>query len=569
MATPPAVIEHDVMVPMRDGVQLATDIYRPAEGPSPVLMIRTPYGKHRMLDRTGGQFDILRAVRAGYAVVTQDVRGRHDSEGEFEPNANEADDGVDTIAWAADQPWSTGRVGTFGGSYMGLTQWLPAGQAPPALAAMAPAITYDDAYAGCSHQGGAKTLHDLLWVVGAIAPDELRRRGNPKPPRADLLEAMFALPLFTDPMLRDAASFYVDWLAHDRADDYWAQRSPNTNYEHVTAPALNSTGWYDLFTGPTLRNYEQMRRHGGSDIARRHQRLIVGPWTHMDFTGSFADREFGFGANSRSIDLDGIQLRWFDRWLKDEANGIEDEPPVLLFVMGADEWRTETDWPLPDTEYRPYYLHSDGHANSLHGDGTLTTEAPSVDEPADQYIADPLNPVPTIGGQTTMPFARGAGPVDQRDVETRDDVLVYSTPVLEHPVEVTGWIELELWISSSAPDTDFTGKLVDVHPDGRAIILSDGILRTRFRNSLAEPEPMEPDTPVQVTIDLGATSNVFLPGHRIRLEIASSSFPKFDRNSNTGGDLTQETADQYRSATNQVLHDPARPSRLILPIIDR
>lgn len=563
------LIEDDVMVPMRDGVRLATDIYRPAEGPSPVLLVRTPYGKRRMLDPSIGQLDVLRAVREGYAVVAQDVRGRLASQGVFEPNVNEASDGVDAIAWASEQPWSSGAVGTFGGSYMGLTQWLAAGQSPPALRAMAPAITFDDAYSGCSHQGGAKVLHDLAWVVGEIAPAELRRRGVSEPPRVKLREAMNELPLFSNETLREAAPFYVDWLTNDRPGEYWEQRSPSSGYERITVPALNYTGWYDIFTGPTLRNFQAMRRRGGSEISREHQRLIVGPWTHTQFDGSFPDREFGPRSSAAALDLTGTQLRWFDRWLRGVGTVAERDPPVLIFVMGIDRWRTESDWPLPDTRYQPYYLHSGGSANSLRGDGALTTEPPERDEPPDVYVADPLHPVPTAGGQVLWPGARGMGPVDQREVETRDDVLVYSTPILEQPVEVTGPIELRLWVTSSAPDTDFTGKLADVHPDGRAIILTDGILRARFRNSPSQPELLEPDTPYEVSIDLWATSNVFLPGHRIRLEVASSNFPKFDRNSNSGGDLTRETADDYRPATNRILHDISHPSRLILPIIQR
>ncbi|MCB0063962.1 MAG: CocE/NonD family hydrolase, partial [Caldilineaceae bacterium] len=252
-------------------------------------------------------------------------------------------------------------------------------------------------------------------------------------------------------------------------------------------------------------------------------------------------------------------------WLKDEANGVDEEPPVTIFVMGADEWRTAESWPLPNTNYRPYYLHSNGAANSLHGDGTLSTEPPT-NEPADLYLYNPLRPVPTVGGQVILPGANAMGPRDQRAVELRDDVLVYSTPVLAEPVEVIGPIELWLFISSSARDTDFTGKLVDVFPDGRAIILTEGILRARYRNSFTEPELLEPDEIYAIRLDLWATANVFLPGHRIRLEVSSSNFPRFDRNSNTGGDLVTETAEQYRPAINRIFHDAAHPSRLMLPV---
>jgi putative CocE/NonD family hydrolase len=240
----------------------------------------------------------------------------------------------------------------------------------------------------------------------------------------------------------------------------------------------------------------------------------------------------------------------------------------MIFVMGIDRWRTETDWPLPDTQYRPYYLHSAGQANTLHGDGSLSSEPPG-DEPPDVYLYNPLRPVPTIGGQVILPGGNAMGPRDQRAVERRDDVLVYSTLVLEQPVEVTGPIALYLFVASSARDTDFTGKLVDVYPDGRAIILTEGILRARYRTSFTMPELLQPDVIYELRLDLWATANVFLPGHRIRLEVSSSNFPRFDRNSNTGGDIANEPASQYRPAINRIFHDAAHPSRLILPIIER
>ena len=256
-------------------------------------------------------------------------------------------------------------------------------------------------------------------------------------------------------------------------------------YEQVTAPVFNIGGWYDAFLWSALQHYQGMRQRGATDHARRNQRLIIGPWSHMNFSGSFPEREFGAAASSDAIDLTGLQLRWFDRWLKEVDNGVEEEPPVMIFVMGIDTWRTEADWPLPDTQYRPYYLHSAGQANTLHGDGTLSTELPG-DEPSDVYLYNPMRPVPTIGGQVILPGGNAAGPRDQRAVEVRDDVLVYSTPVLDRPVEVTGPIELRLFVASSARDTDFTGKLVDVYPDGRAIILTEGILRARYRTSFTD-----------------------------------------------------------------------------------
>ncbi|HET7080100.1 MAG TPA: CocE/NonD family hydrolase [Chloroflexia bacterium] len=567
------LIDKNVMVAMRDGVHLATDVYRlDGAAPAPALVTRTPYDKEHAL--AGNSFDILRAVQAGYVVVIQDVCGRYASDGAFEPMRNEATDGCDAFAWVAAQPWSDGMVGTFGGSYLGATQWLPAREQPPALRAMAPVVTFSDMYAGSAYQGGAKVLHDLRWVVADIVPGEIRRRvarGAVAPPNGGQLDVdavLNYLPLGDDPLIRDAAPFYQDWLAHATADEYWRPLSPNAGYDKITVPALNISGWYDIFLWDTFQNFNGMRERGGAEQARRFARVIIGPWTHMNFTGSFPEREFGPAAGSEAIDLSGIQLRWFDHWLKGVANGVEQEAPVTIFVMGVDQWRAESAWPLPDTQYRPYYLHSAGAANSLHGDGTLSGESPH-DESPDVYLYNPFRPVPTVGGQVILPGANSMGPRDQRAVEERDDVLVYSTAVLDRPVEVTGPIELRLFVSSSARDTDFTGKLVDVFPDGRALILTEGILRARYRNSFTEPELLEPDRVYELRLDLWATANVFLPGHRIRLEVSSSNFPRFARNSNTGGVMAGEAAGEYRPAINRIFHDAARPSRLILPIIER
>jgi putative CocE/NonD family hydrolase len=568
------LIEKNIMAPMRDGVRLATDLYRLDDAvPTPVLVVRTPYNKDRMV-AGNDVFDILRAVQAGYSVVTQDVRGRYASEGSFHPHVQETADGIDAFAWAAAQPWSNGVVGTFGGSYLGCTQWLPAREQPPALRAMAPSITFSDSYEGCSYQGGAKVLHDLRWVVADIVPAEIRRRiaRGEKPldikTPLDVDGALTELPLATHPFIHEYAAFYLNWLAHPTADDYWLPSSPQAGYEHINVPALNISGWYDIFLWSTFQNYTGMKQRGGAQESRRNQRLIIGPWSHMNFSGSFPEREFGWRGSSAAIDLSSIHLRWFDRWLKGVDHGIDQELPVMMFVMGIDEWHSESDWPLPDTQYRQYYLHSSRGANTLHGDGTLSTEPPG-DEPSDVYLYNPMRPVPTVGGQVILPGGNAIGPRDQREVELRDDVLVYSTPVLEHAVEVTGPIALRLFVSSSARDTDFTGKLVDVHPDGRAMILTEGILRARYRNSLTRPELLEPDAIYEIQLDLWATANVFLAGHCIRLEVSSSNFPRFDRNSNTGGQIASETARQYRSAVNRIFHDVAHPSHLILPIIER
>jgi uncharacterized protein len=567
---PMFIVETGVMVPMRDGVRLATDVYRPTEGPTPTLLTRTPYNKD-VVAGFSDDLDLFRALRAGYAVVAQDVRGRFASEGTFDAYHQEAADGADTIAWIAAQPWSDGVVGTFGKSYLGCTQWLLAPQQPPALRAMAPSMTPSDAYEGNTYQGGANVMHILRWAValGADAARQRVARGERVPAEwardLDYNTALSHLPLRDHPAYEELAPFWPRWISQPTDGPYWRSISPNAAYEKVTVPVLNIGGWYDIMLGPALENYRGVRHGGGSGLAAR-SRLIIGPWSHLDLSGSFPDREFGPTASRQSIDLDGLQLRWFDRWVKGIENGIEDEDPVLIFVMGADTWRSEPDWPLPNTAYTDYFLHSDGSANTRRGDGTLSTTPPAV-EPRDGFVYDPHQPVPTVGGQVLMPGANSIGPRDQRAVEDRDDVLVYSTPPLAEPVEVTGPIRLRLFITSTAPDTDLTGKLVDVFPDGRAINLTDGIQRVRYRNSKQQAELITPGEIYEVTVDLWATANLFQPGHRIRLEVSSSNWPRFSRNSNTGGTIADEPPEAYRPATNRVLHDADHPSRLVLPII--
>jgi putative CocE/NonD family hydrolase len=314
-----------------------------------------------------------------------------------------------------------------------------------------------------------------------------------------------------------------------------------------------------------------MKQRGGSAVARQHQRLLIGPWPHGLWTGVFPERNYGLAANGNMMDLVGIQLRWFDHWLKGVENGVEQDKSVKIFVMGLDQWREEDDWPLPDTQFRRYYLQSGGRANSAAGDGMLSTEAPTAEEAEDVYLYDPRRPVPTVGGAILLSQAGGMdqGPRDQRSVEARDDVLCYSTPTLEQPMEVTGPIELVLFVSSSARDTDFTGKLVDVSLDGRAEILTDGILRARYRESFSQPKRLEPGQIYELRLDLCATSNLFKAGHRIHLEVSSSNFPRFDRNTNTGGTIETETAQDVVQAVNHVYHDVAHPSHLLLPIIER
>src|ERR1700729_1191442 len=575
-------VDKDVMVAMRDGVRLATDAWIPADGgPGPVLLVRLPYGKDMTTVYANPLLpNVFTMVEAGYAVVYQDCRGTHRSGGEFIPMVNEPADGADTVAWLLEQPWCDGNIGTFGLTYLGFVQWATA-SASDGLKAIAPAVTTTDYYSSPWYsEGGAVSLHAIqTWSTGMAAVDAQRAAGAGSGDPQELADLMrmladqdphlAALPVRVRPLLEKKWPWWADILAHPARDRFWQGLSVADHFEDITVPALNIGGWYDIFVSSTARTFTELRRRGGSAEAREGQRLIIGPWDHINYTGIYPDRKFGLMADALFADLTGAHRRFFDRWLRGGADALAGSAPVRIFVMGIDQWRDEPDRPLPDTSYTEYFLHGSGRANTAGGDGELRPEVPA-DGRADTYLYDPMRPVPTLGGRVMAPStANAAGPVDQRPVESRDDVLCYTSPVLDRPVEVTGHVSLTLFVSSSARDTDFTGKLVDVFPDGRAIFLTDGILRARYRNSLAEPELLTPVEVYEITLDLSVTSNVFLPGHRIRLEVSSSNFPRFDRNTNTGSIITEDADEDVVVAVNRVFHGPGHPSRLVLPIIDR
>lgn len=570
------LVEKNLPVTMRDGVTLATDVYRPLDdGPHPVVLLRMPYNKEQpaLLFLAG---DILRIAHAGYAVVVQDCRGTWQSAGEFSPFFQEAEDGADTIAWAAAQSWSSGAVGMMGASYYGATQWLAATRAPPALKAIAPFITTDQYYDKWTYQGGALQLGFILqWATATFGVAEaVRQFARGDSAGAAIGEAIAAAdavaarywhtPLAELPELATRAPYVADWIAHPAYDDFWRAIAPCEHYSKIDVPALNFGGWYDLFLGGTLANYTAMK-------SRTRQKLVIGPWVHGYNGGVYAERNFGLMAHDAVADVTAEQLRWFDHFLKGEDNGVPGDRPVRIFVMGPDVWREEDDWPLPDTDWQRWYLHSGGRAGVDAHDGRLDTSAPGT-ETRDTYLYDPRHPVPTLGGATFLPglfVAANAGPRDQRALEARADVLTYTSAVLTQDLEVTGPVRLVLYVSSNAVDTDFTGKLVDVHPDGRAMLLTDGILRARYRQSFATPELLEPGAVYRLDIDLVATANVFRAGHRVRLEVSSSNFPRFDRNTNTGGIIAQESEADFRVAMNEIWHDAARASHLVLPVIVR
>ena len=574
------IIDKDVPVPMRDGTVLRADVYRPATaGKYPVILQRTPYNKS-LLAGVILMLDVVRTASEGYGVVIQDTRGRYASDGEFYTFRDDVLDGYDTVEWCAVQPWSDGNVGMYGASYVGATQWLAAISTPPHLKAIFPLITASDYHEGWTYQGGAFALgFNASWTMARLAPDSYMRLAKTEPEAGERLGKMISeidqlrqlfqhLPLTDFPFLGDAAPYFYDWLAHPDDDDYWARWNIEAQHESVTVPACNVGGWHDIFLGGTIRNYLGMRERGGTPEAREGQKLVIGPWYHTLPLGNVVgETDYGFLSHSLVADLDGLHIKWFDYWLKGKQNGLLEEPPVRIFVMGENIWRNENEWPLARTQYTKYYFHSNGKANSLRGDGGLSPEAPRS-EPADVYVSDPRNPVPTRGGAVTgWPAAMPGGAFDQGEIEERADVLVYTSPVLEYAVEVTGPIRVTLYAATGAVDTDFTAKLVNVAPDGYARNLTDGIIRGRYRESQTQAKLLTSGEVYEYTIDLWATSNVFKAGHRIRVEIASANFPRFDRNPQTGERAAE--ASQVAPALQCVFHDEARPSHIVLPIIPR
>lgn len=571
--------EFNVAMEARDGTKLYADIYRPdAPGKFPVLLSRTPYDKSAVANRSG-TIDVIRAAASGFATVVQDVRGRYKSEGDFYTFVNEIDDGYDTVEWLASQPWSTGKVGTFGISYVGATQWLAAKSKPPSLTAIAPGFTASDYHEGWAWQGGAFELgFNLSWSIGGLAAanwgtlskrigksnDDLEKLIASK----DSLESSFAhLPLDEMPDLKDnIAPYYYDWMAHPEYDDYWKSVCIEESHSNIDIPALNVGGWHDIFLGGTINNYMSMRDHGGTKSARNGQRLVIGPWIHSGSPTNVSGLvNYGTRAASTAIDLPGIILRYYDHWLNGAENGTDSEKPVRIFVMGANKWRYEDEWPIARAIESKYYLHSKGKANTLNGNGALDQEAPGNESP-DVYHYNPMFPVPTTGGGLCCdPGFMAPGSFDQRFVESRDDVLVYSTNPLEKDMEVTGPIKMVLYATSSAIDTDFTAKLVDVSPDGFARNLTDGIIRARYRIPRTPASFITPGEIYKYEIDLWATSNLFKKGHQIRIEISSSNYPRFDRNLNTGGIIGYES--DMKSALQTVLHDSEHPSYITLPVI--
>lgn len=543
----------DVKHPARDGVSLSADVYLPkASGEFPTVLVRTPYSNN-------GDPLVEKArhlANNGYACVIEDCRGRWDSDGEYYP-FREGEDGYDTQEWIGKQSWSNGKIGTSGGSYVGTVQWQSASYRSSYLTCMAPRVICCDYYSGLVYPGGALQLSVLMtWGM----------RTNARTAQTidfhDWTEAFRVLP--TEEMDKLAGrdlDFWSDWIAHPTYDDYW-EAFNGESWSEIAAPAFNMGGWYDLYAPQTFANYIGMRLHGRTDEAKQ-SKLIVGPWPHA-LSQSTRTGDVDFGAQSM-VDLDAMELRWFDYWLKGNENGIVDEPPIRLFVMGVNTWRDEYEWPLARTDWQKWHLHSGGKANTLIGDGALSRSTPD-DESPDQFTYDPLYPVPTRGGNTCCsPHVVPWGPYDQRDIEMRGDVLCYTTAPLDADLEVTGPIEVVLYAATDCRDTDWTAKLVDVSPTGYARNLCDGIIRGRCRDSFTDPTLLEPKKIYEYRIEVGVTGNVFRRGHRIRLEISSSNFPRFDRNLNTGNSGATDTEPQRANQT--VYHSKKYPSHILLPVI--
>lgn len=545
-------IDFDRRVLMRDGVELSADVYRPEQSRNgqrfPAIVMRTPYNKNQMRLIEPARYFAQR----GYAVVLMDVRGRGDSDGKFVPYRNEGTDGYDTIEWCARQAWCSGAVGTLGSSYLGRIQWLTALEQPPHLKTMVVLVTPSDPFV--ESPTGAVDPMSICWyhmISGRLVQEV---------DHINWMPIYEHLPLIS--MDEHSGRSIPRWrenLRHTCLDDYWKELCYQDKFDRIDLPVMHISGWYDDEQIGTPLNFAGMRAQAPSQFARQNQKLIMGPWGHrVNTTHQLGEVDFGPQA---LIDLRGAQLTWFDQHLKGETNGVESEAPVRLFVMGDNYWRDEHEWPLARTQWTSFFLHSCGSANSRFGDGRLSQEAPA-EEPPDVYHYDPARPVPFITPPTSNQIG---GPDDYSGVEQRADVLVYVTELLTQSVEVTGPVRLELFAASSAVDTDFMAKLVDVHPNGFVQRLCDGMVRARFRSSMEQAERMQPGEVYRFEVDLWNTSQVFLTGHRIGLEIASSAFPKYGRNLNTGEDLG--TGTRMLVAEQTILHDADYPSRLILPII--
>ena len=574
---PCAVTEQtDVPATMRDGAVLRADVYRPdTHRPVPVILMRTQYGKASAQASPSRYKPPDWFASHCYLVVVQDVRGQGASGGTFSEFTHDMQDGFDSVEWAAALAGADGKVGMYGSSYVGATQWLAAVAAPPHLVTIVPANTASDYYDGWTYEGGEFRLAFVQpWAIGLAASAAQNRNDQAtvaqlKAAAADPTRWMNFRPFKDLPPMHPqnpaVAPWYFDWIRHFTRDDFWRQFSIRERYQSVKVPVLHIEGWYDAFLAGGTENFAGMLARGGTELARDNQRLVIGPWDHVNWGRPESEpapllKDIGAVADSPINDL---MLAWFDHFLKGEDNAVSGKPRVDYFVMGANTWKSASVWPLSQTHWTTYYLSGPG--GTADRKGQLVSAEPGNQAP-DTYTYDPAFPVPSLGGHSCCGAQSGPqGPYDQSPVEQRSDVLVYTSAPVDHDTEVTGPVSVRLWAQSTATDTDFTAKLAVVKPDGRVINLNNGILRTSFRDSLSDPTPIEPGRPYEYQIQVWPTSYEFARGDRIRLEISSSDYPQFAPNPNTGAPFGRDAA--ARTATQTILHDAAHPSALTLPVI--
>ena len=586
------IIQKSRMIPMRDNIRLSTDLYVPKnkEGKLPVILIRTPYNKNVFRNKEKKHIAHFFSSQ-GYIVAVQDCRGKFESEGIYSPPAgNEANDGYDTVDWLTKQDWSNGKVGTFGCSYPGETQMVQAPLMHPGLAAMIPQAAGGVIGAAngrynywAGFKGGVldhaasiswyfRAAHKYSYKPPPGLTDteilNIREFFNPavtKLPDIDLEQLNWYLPLI-DVMNEAGAppNDWVDLITKDFGDSWWHDVMGFYNgNEKFNTPAIHMSSWYDFSVEETLFASNYFRENAVSKSATENQFVIIAPTGHCDFDGADENTQVGeLYIGDARFDYLGTYLKWFDYWLKDQENSVTDMPKVQYYTMGKNQWQSADAWPLPETKFAKYYLHSNGSANSRYGNGRLSLKLPKNELP-DIYIYDPGNPVPTLGGSRSEP----PGAFDQATVEIRNDVLVYSTPILKKGIEITGPITLIIYVSSSAKDTDFTAKLVDVYPDGKAYNIQDTIFRSRYRDGFTKKVWMKEDEVYKIQLNLNAASNYFASGHIIRLQVSSSNFPMYERNLNTGGNNYDET--EWIVAENTIHHSKEYPSHIILPIIEK
>jgi putative CocE/NonD family hydrolase len=575
-------IERDVMVNTRDGIALATDVYRPEHGrPSAALLQRTPYDKHHnALYLHAATIDLVGAVEDGYAVVFQDCRGRFGSEGEWEPFIHESDDGYDAVEWVAAQPWCDGHVGVFGNSYQGNTALQAAVAAPPHLDAVFSYMGGALAPDGWVRTNGALELSFMFFWLARGAWETLRRTDLDDDTRQALTATLTAaagrprrvidhLPVAEIPGLQpELVHFWEEWVDRQHASADWRPADVVDRIDAVRAPILHVSGFFDNFCVGHVALQQALAEHPDTRV-REESRFILGPWDHEAYMSprpsTAGEIDFGptapngFPLNSR------IARRWFDRWLREEDVPPASRPPVSFFESGSDRWISADTWPPPH-ERRELHLSSGGSANTRSGDGRLTWKPQEGSAPYDEFVYDPTDPVPTVGGRTLAPSLGPAGVADQRRVEEREDVLVYTTAALEEPLAVAGPVQVVLYVSSDCEDTDFTGKLVDLEPDGYCRNIAEGIARARYRDGLDHETFLTDGEIVEMTVPLLDVGHQFGRGHRLRLEISSSNFPRFDRNLNSRVQPARGKPSDVRVARQQVHHDADHPARLVLPI---